>query len=396
MFQLANYAINGLIFLLVLAGQIYFYRAARRRLERFLGSLWARLALILLGVALAGAVARVWFDNFGIHWVWWSIGPVSRSLSFAAGIWTAGSAGATLVLFAGALLRRRNRVVAGSGPGERTRRELLAKAVQATAALVPFGAAAYGTLLVRSRFVLREVDFPVSGLSPALEGLRLVLLSDIHYGPYLSPAELTRVIDMANEPRPHLTLVTGDLITRASDPLESCLAHLARLRAEAGVFGCLGNHEIYAGAENITETLGRRLGIEFLRHRSRLLEFGGGRLNLAGVDYQRQRKPYLVGAGQMIVPGAVNLLLSHNPDVFPVAAGLGYDLVVGGHTHGGQVTVEILEQTLNMGRFFTPFVAGLYRRGSASLYVSRGIGTINLPMRLGAKPEVALLRLRRA
>ena len=92
----------------------------------------------------------------------------------------------------------------------------------------------------------------------------------------------------------------------------------------------------------------------------------------------------------------MNLLLSHNPDVFPVAADLGYDLVVGGHTHGGQVTVEIVEQTLNVGRFFTPYVAGLYRKGASSLYVSRGIGTINLPMRLGARPEVALLRLRRA
>src|SRR6185436_8482066 len=132
------------------------------------------------------------------------------------------------------------------------------------------------------------------------------------------------------------------------------------------------------------------------------LGFSGAELNLVGVDYQPQfqsrtrRAPYLVGAGRFLRPGAVNLLMSHNPDVFPVAADLGYDLVVSGHTHGGQITVEILEPTLNVSRFFTPFVAGLYRRGRAAIYVSRGIGTINLPLRLGARPEVTLLRLQRA
>ena len=87
--------------------------------------------------------------------------------------------------------------------------------------------------------------------------------------------------------------------------------------------------------------------------------------------------------------------MSHNPDVFPVAADLGYDLVVSGHTHGGQVTVEIVEQWANPGRFLTPFVAGEYRIRDSALYVSRGIGTVNLPMRIGALPEVTLLRLRR-
>jgi hypothetical protein len=90
------------------------------------------------------------------------------------------------------------------------------------------------------------------------------------------------------------------------------------------------------------------------------------------------------------------LLLSHNPDVFPRAAELGYDLVLGGHTHGGQVTVEIVEQWANPGRFFTPYVVGEYHIDNSALYVSRGIGTVNLPMRIGALPEVTLVRLKRA
>jgi predicted MPP superfamily phosphohydrolase len=98
----------------------------------------------------------------------------------------------------------------------------------------------------------------------------------------------------------------------------------------------------------------------------------------------------------MIEPGVFNVLMSHNPDVFPVAAKQGYDLTISGHTHGGQVRVEILREDLNVARYFTPFVDGLYEEGGRSIFVSRGIGTIGLPARLGAPPEVALLRLCRS
>jgi predicted MPP superfamily phosphohydrolase len=198
---------------------------------------------------------------------------------------------------------------------------------------------------------------------------------------------------MSNETQAHLALVTGDLITTARDPLDTCLRQLSRLRTAAGVFGCLGNHEIYANAEDYVEKHGAHLGQRYLRQRAESLKFGQATLKLAGVDYQRSSKPYLVGAGRMVAPGAFNVLLSHNPDVFPVAAKQGYQLTIAGHTHGGQVRVEILRQDLNIARFFTPYVDGLYRRDSAAVFVSRGIGTIGLPARLGAPPEVNLLRL---
>ena len=101
-------------------------------------------------------------------------------------------------------------------------------------------------------------------------------------------------------------------------------------------------------------------------------------------------------AEKLVVPGVANLLLSHNPDVFPVAVRKGYDAVLSGHTHGGQVTVEILNQTLNVARFATPYVAGLYRLEGRSCYVTAGIGTIALPVRIGAPPEITVVRLTRA
>jgi uncharacterized protein len=278
-------------------------------------------------------------------------------------------------------------------PGHSAARRNFLRAAQAALFGVPAAAVGYGVFVGRFRFQLREQKIEVPGLARDLDGLRLVQLTDIHLSPFLSRSQLDRAVAMANETRAHIALVTGDLITTALDPLDDCLQSLARLRAEAGIFGCMGNHEVYAASEDYTEIQGARLGMRFLRGAQASLRFGDAKLNLAGVDYQRYKKPYLVGAESMVAPGAFNVLLSHNPDVFPVAAGQGYQLTVGGHTHGGQVRFEILHADLNIARFFTPYVDGLYRQGASSIFVSRGIGTIAVPARFGAPPEVALLRL---
>jgi uncharacterized protein len=261
---------------------------------------------------------------------------------------------------------------------------------------VPVAATGYGVFVQRFQLGLREQNIGFPNLPKDLDGLRLAQLTDIHLGPFLSARDLARAVDMANETRADVALVTGDLITSAGDPLDDCIRELARLRAPGGVLGCLGNHEIYADAEDYTEQQSALRGVKFLRKRATQLRFGGASLNIAGVDYARSKRRYLTGAERLIVPGAFNLLLSHNPDVFPVAARKGFDLTLAGHTHGGQVRVEILHQDLNVARFFTPYVDGLYTRDASAIFVSRGIGTIGMPARLGAPPEVALIRLCRS
>jgi predicted MPP superfamily phosphohydrolase len=264
--------------------------------------------------------------------------------------------------------------------------------------VAPFAAVGYGMFVERLAFRVREIDIPIPGLADGLDGLRLVQLSDIHLSAFLSEKDLARVVDSANELHAHLALVTGDFITDIGDPLDACLRQVARLRADSGILACMGNHEEYASIKRYTERQGARLGIRFLRGRAEQLRFGNAALNVAGVDYQSvgERENYLRDAERLVAPGAFNVLLSHNPDVFPVAVRKGFDLTVSGHTHGGQITVEILDQTLNAARFFTPYVYGLYRNGPAAAYVTRGIGTIGIPARIGAPPEVALLRLRKA
>jgi uncharacterized protein len=279
-----------------------------------------------------------------------------------------------------------------NSPGFQPARRTFLQAAGTSLAIAPLAAAGFG-ILERNRFRLSEIRIPIPNLPKDLDGLRIVQVTDIHLSPFLSESELARVIDMANETRAHLALVTGDLISRRGDPLDACLAQLARLRADAGVLGCLGNHEVYTGTENYVTSQGRRVGIEFLRDAASELRFGSATINFAGVDYQKFQSHYLVGAEHLIAPGALNVLLSHNPDVFPVAAEKGFDLTIAGHTHGGQVDFEILHQHVNVARYFTPYVRGLYGDGKSSIYVSTGIGTIGVPIRLGAPPEISLLRL---
>lgn len=361
-------------------------RAAERRA---IGPVTARAALWLYSSALAAALL------LGLPQIGAPLG-VDRSFAVAAAAahaWAFTSTAGYFIYEAVALAGRRM-APAPLDPGRRRALQAFGGALAAS----PVMAIGYGTLVGRTGFELREVDVPVPGLPHDLENLRILHLSDIHLSAFLSEEEFARVVDASNAARPHVAVVTGDMISTRGDPLDACLRQMARLRADAGVLACMGNHEEYARAKDYAAREGARLGIRFLRSAREALRFGGAILNFAGVDYEpvARRPRYLAGAERLLAPGAVNVLLSHNPDVFPVAAAKGYDLTLSGHTHGGQVTVEILDQALNPARFLTPYVYGLYRSGERTAYVTRGIGTVGIPARIGAMPEIALLRLKRA
>jgi len=288
------------------------------------------------------------------------------------------------------LFHRKPGVTAEPPSPERRRvLQLVRGAIYATPAV----ALGYGTFIERDNFRVEEISIPVTGLPKALDGLKIVQITDLHMGAFLSEAEVERIVAMANETRANLAIMTGDLVTRVGDPVDVCLRHLGSVKADAGMIGCLGNHEIYAVAEDYVQREGARLGIRFLRSQNLVLEFRGHKLNFAGVDYQRKGSLYLEGAEKLIEPGMANILLSHNPDVFPVAARQGYDLTLSGHTHGGQITVEYLQQFVNPARFVTRYVSGLYTEGGKRVYVSRGLGTVGVPTRLGAPPELTVIRL---
>jgi uncharacterized protein len=310
------------------------------------------------------------------------------------------------------------------------------RAATAAAGATPFLGAVYGYAAERLKYQVRREEIPISNLNPALDGLSIVQISDIHLSGYMPRAQVRRAVEMANELGAHLAVVTGDFITGASDPLPDCIEEIRQLRAPLGTWGCNGNHEIYARVEDLAQSLFAQAGMKLLRGENAQLSFRGAQFNLIGVDYQRERtsaghkKQTLADIEQLVRRDMPNILLSHNPNSFPRAAELGIELSLAGHTHGGQIQVEILDHRLSPARFITDYVAGLYQRplfassidtprysqvdgfseaprvsqfpavpnatGMASLYVNRGLGTVGAPVRIGVPPEITLIVLRRA
>jgi predicted MPP superfamily phosphohydrolase len=310
---------------------------------------------------------------------------------------------------AGVVVRETTELVADPG------RRHFFKAATAAAGAAPFLGAMYGFAAERLNYQIRRVEIPIANLPVALDGMKIAQLSDIHLSGYISTDDVRRAVDMANDLSADLSVVTGDFITGASDPLEDCIAEIRKLAAPLGIYGCNGNHEIYAKAEDAAERLFAQAGMKLLRSQNATLNFRGAQLNLIGVDYQRERGPgghkiqTLAGVDTLVRQDMPNVLLSHNPNSFNRAAELGIELSLAGHTHGGQVQVEILDHRLSPARFITDYIAGLYTRpmGLASnsaqtpsakshLYVNRGLGTVGAPVRLGVPPEITLITLRKA
>jgi predicted MPP superfamily phosphohydrolase len=285
---------------------------------------------------------------------------------------------------------------------------------------LPFLAALYGATVGRLRYRIVPVDVPLAHLPPDLEGLRIVQLSDIHSGDFMSRAALRRAVTLSNAVQPDLVVLTGDLISTAQDPLAECIAELSRLGAPLGVWGCHGNHERWAGVESQGQALCARYGIQILRQQCVELSWRGARFNLIGVDDQRERarpgepSSLLRDIAGLVRPDMPNILLSHNPDTFPRAAAMGIALSLAGHTHGGQIRFTFGHRQWSAARLLTPYAVGLYRlpygraadtaseettaypQHSAFLYVNPGLGTFALPLRLGMPPEITVLTLRTA
>jgi predicted MPP superfamily phosphohydrolase len=293
------------------------------------------------------------------------------------------------------------------------------------AGAAPFLGVMYGFAAERLRYEVRRIEIPIPNLPKELDGMEIVQLSDIHLSGYMTSESVRRAVDMANDVGADLAVVTGDLITGMHDSLEDCVAEVRRLHAPLGVYGCNGNHEIYARAEDRAERLYQQAGMRMLRRENAVIPYKGAALNLIGVDYQRERttggrkQQMLANLEPLVRRDLPNILLSHNPNAFNRAAELGIELTLAGHTHGGQVQVEILDVSLSPARFITDYIAGLYHRpllipdtpkrmgetiklipnapnGLAALYVNRGLGTVGAPVRLGAPPEITHYVLRSA
>ncbi len=285
-------------------------------------------------------------------------------------------------------------------PSAARRRFLEQTAVVVSAA--PFVAAGYGLLYGRLDVEVTRQRIRLARLSKAFEGFRIVQLSDLHISPFMTADQIRRFAEITNGLKADLVVLTGDFLTWDGAAEGEVVHALAGLRAPYGVFGCLGNHEIYTKTQDSITRLFATTGVRILRLERASIQSRGESLNLIGVDFQGRHGPplppeaYLHGVQQLLLPETINILLSHNPNSFDRAAQLGIDLTLAGHTHGGQLALEFVHRGLNLSHGDYPYDRGWYEKGSAQIYVNRGIGTIGFPIRFDCPPEITFLELERA
>ena len=240
---------------------------------------------------------------------------------------------------------------------------------------------------------VERVAIGLRRLPRSLDGLKIVHLSDIHHSPFTGREQVERAVSIANSLQPDIVALTGDYISHERDYVAPCAEILGRLRARAGVYAVLGNHDNWVDAALITD-LFRAEGIKVLVNEGMRFEHRGASFWLAGVN------DTMVGLEDLPLALAgsreeeMKLLLAHNPIILRRAARAGVDLVLSGHTHGGQVAWR--SERSASGRMRRRTLRGLGRRGETQIYVTRGIGTVVLPVRYGCRPEVSLLELRSA
>ena len=264
-------------------------------------------------------------------------------------------------------------------------------------------AGAYGLLYGRLNLETTAPVIRLPKLPRAFEGFRICQLSDLHIGPFMPADEIRKYAAIANQQKADMIVLTGDFVTFDASTQYAVVEALSGLRAPFGVWASLGNHDAWSGVEDSITELFRRTGVRMLRGPNAPISTGGESFNLIGVDFQSARRfgpspavPHLLANIEHIVDrDRVNILLSHNPDTFDRAAELGIDLSLAGHTHGGQVALEFISPEIAPSRLVTPYVAGWFSKPGGQLYVNRGIGTIFIPMRIGAPPEITTYQLSR-
>ena len=280
------------------------------------------------------------------------------------------------------------KLAAPEAPLDPQRRIFLSRALAAGVGGLVVGLSAVGVRSALAGLRVKDVPVRIPNLPPALAGLRLVQISDVHIGPLLHKEWVEGVVDRVRALRPDLVAITGDLVDGTVDELREHVAPLARLaEAPRGVYFTTGNHEYYSGVDEWLRYL-PSLGIRPLANER--VEVAPG-LDVAGIHDPTGR-----GRFAPDLPATLDgrdskkpvVLLAHQPRQFREAARHGVALTLSGHTHGGQIwpfswLVALVQ----------PYIAGLHRLGDSQLYVSRGTGFWGPPMRVFAPAEITLLRL---
>ncbi|UCE85813.1 MAG: metallophosphoesterase [Deltaproteobacteria bacterium] len=259
---------------------------------------------------------------------------------------------------------------------------------------------AWGFTVGKSRVERTHVRVEVEGLHDGGRGLRIVQISDLHIGNRLQGEALGRLVDDVNAHAPDLIVLTGDIFDNDPSFVPDGMSRLGRLRARYGTYAVLGNHDTYTGTETVAAAFGEWAPNLRLLRKDVVRVPVDFPLYLAGVD-----DPGVDWAARGLELDALNdvaascpddgptVLLVHRPEAFHQASKLGFQLVLSGHTHGGQLALPIPGGNFNLARLVTPFHRGLYRVNGSTLYVNRGFGFAGPAIRFNCSREIATIEL---
>ncbi len=280
-----------------------------------------------------------------------------------------------------------------------TRRAFLEKSAWSLAA-VPYFLVGNGLYRTLYDYQVYNVDITLPNLPRSMDGMRVVQISDLHAGSYLDHQPMQEARRLVQEQRPDLVVITGDFVNSHPKELEIIAGELARFRAPEGVLASLGNHDHYnTPSEHQALVKGiRELGIDLLVNEHRRIGNGDASVVIAGTDNTGFRQNFgdLDQALQGVEEGEPIVLLAHDPTFWDkeVVSQRSVDLMLAGHTHGGQFGVQALGFEWSPAQYVYEQWAGLYRKGDQALYVNRGLGTVGPPIRIGIPPEITVFTLR--
>ena len=267
-----------------------------------------------------------------------------------------------------------------------TRRDAL-RALIATSVGFASAPVAYGVSYERHRLLRVDADVPVSGLPASLDGLRIGLITDVHYSATVSERDVVHAVQRLREAQPDLIVLGGDYVTFGNRkyvrPVAELLAPLAG--APSGSYAVLGNHD---DDRDMPAALARH-GFTVLKDQRTTVSIRGETVDIVGIRYWTKTISHLTQVLKGV--GPTSILLAHDPRRLAQAALLDVPLVLSGHTHGGQV---LLPGVGALAAREFPVLAGFARELNTSLFVSRGVGTVYVPVRISCPPDVAVLTLR--
>jgi len=382
---------------LAVFAQIYLFWRIRQAIRSSRGS-GRRTCLV---VALAGVLIGVLFAaNWHIMYTpipWLDPPTLAQAVLFyAPAVWSFGSIFSALLLLIAQLMGGLGKMavlifhrLAGPETTEpaNSGRRLFLKAGVGSLAASPFLLSGYGAAYAARNHMAVELSLPFG--CP----LRVVQLTDIHAGIFMTREMMERYVDQIIALKPDLFVLTGDYISNSTVFFPGFVEEMARVQAPYGTFATMGNHEHWWGELSYYRGLFERHGIRLLQNTHQVIRTDQDAFAVAGIDDLRWGQPDLEAALRGLRPNVPVLLLSHRPEIFPDAAEHRIPLTLSGHYHGGQVKLSLPGGDFSLAHLRTPYPEGLYRIDASHLYVSRGIGTTFTPIRLNAPPEVTLFKL---